>query len=52
MTNRKKGSKLQSCEVRVSKGGAEALELYCEGLSKKSALQGDCQGTPYSDLHS
>ena len=41
MTNGKKGSKLQSHEVRVSRGGAEMLESYCEGLSKESAVRGD-----------
>ena len=41
MTNGKNGSKSPSCEVGVSGGGAEVSELYCEGLSKESVVQGD-----------
>ena len=38
--NGKKGSKSPNCEVRVGGGGAEALELYCEGLFKESVVGG------------
>ena len=43
MTDGKKGSKLQSHEVGVSRGGAEVSELYCEGLSKEFAVWGDAR---------
>ena len=38
MTNRRKGSRSLSYEVRVGKGGAEVSELYYEGLFKESAV--------------